>query len=118
MAHNGRAVLVVEDDPEINELVGAYVQIAGFEYQPALTGAQAVEKARQSRPVLIVLDIMLPDFDGFEGSAGTFCQNRIEASMSREIDETMLTAFVLGELSEEQAADVRERLTACSSPSS
>jgi two-component system OmpR family response regulator len=66
MAQNGRAVLVVEDDPEINELVGAYVQIAGFEYQPALNGTQAVEKARQSRPVLIVLDIMLPDFDGFE----------------------------------------------------
>src|SRR5947208_11742856 len=66
MAQNGRSVLVVEDDPEINELVGAYVQIAGFEYHPALTGAQAVEKARQTRPALIVLDIMLPDFDGFE----------------------------------------------------
>src|SRR6266487_3953856 len=69
MPENGRAVLVVEDDPEINELVGAYVQIAGFEYQPALTGAQAVEKARQTRPALIVLDIMLPHVDG-AGSGG------------------------------------------------
>jgi two-component system OmpR family response regulator len=66
MPANGRAVLVVEDDPEINELVGAYVQIAGFTYQSALTGAQGVEKAHLNHPALIVLDIMLPDFDGFE----------------------------------------------------
>ncbi|MDB5319440.1 MAG: two component transcriptional regulator, winged helix family, partial [Phycisphaerales bacterium] len=66
MSQNGRAVLVVEDDPEINELVGAYVQIAGFDYHRALSGQEAVDKARQSNPALIVLDIMLPDFDGFE----------------------------------------------------
>jgi two-component system OmpR family response regulator len=66
MSEKGRAVLVVEDDPEINELVGAYVQIAGFDYHSALTGKQAVEKARSGHPSLIVLDIMLPDFDGFE----------------------------------------------------
>jgi two-component system OmpR family response regulator len=66
MSDKQGAVLVVEDDPEINELVGAYVQIAGFEYEPALTGAQAVEKARATNPSLIVLDVMLPDFDGFE----------------------------------------------------
>ena len=66
MPENGRSVLVVEDDPEINELVGAYVQIAGFEYESALNGTQAVEKARSVHPALIVLDVMLPDFDGFE----------------------------------------------------
>ena len=66
MAENGRSVLVVEDDPEINELVGAYVQIAGFDYRSALTGTAAVEAARRAQPALIVLDIMLPDFDGFE----------------------------------------------------
>jgi two-component system OmpR family response regulator len=66
MPEKARSVLVVEDDPEINELVGAYVQIAGYDYQSALTGTQAVAKAQQSHPALIVLDIMLPDFDGFE----------------------------------------------------
>jgi DNA-binding response OmpR family regulator len=66
MSETGRAVLVVEDDPEINELVGAYVQIAGFDYESALNGRQAVEKAGQMHPALIVLDVMLPDFDGFE----------------------------------------------------
>ena len=58
-------VLVVEDDREINELVGAYVQIAGFEYRSALDGASALQQARQHHPSLIVLDLMLPDTDGF-----------------------------------------------------
>lgn len=59
-------VLVVEDDREINELVGAYAQIAGFGYRSALNGADALSAVRQRRPALIVLDLMLPDLDGFE----------------------------------------------------
>ena len=88
MPENGRSVLVVEDDPEINELVGAYVQIAGFAYEPALNGAQAVEKAQATRPSLIVLDVMLPDFDGFEVA------RRLKGeSHTREIPIVMLTAL-------------------------
>jgi two-component system, OmpR family, response regulator ResD len=64
---NGQGgVLVVEDDPEINELVGAYAQIAGFEYRPALDGSTALKEVQQRRPAVIVLDLMLPDLDGFE----------------------------------------------------
>jgi len=88
MPENGRAVLVVEDDPEINELVGAYVEIAGYSYVRALNGTQAVEKARQSHPALIVLDIMLPDFDGFEVA------RRLKGeSDTRGIPIVMLTAL-------------------------
>lgn len=64
---NGQCdVLVVEDDPEINELVGAYARIAGFEYRAALDGATALAEVRRLPPTVIVLDLMLPDFDGFE----------------------------------------------------
>jgi DNA-binding response OmpR family regulator len=88
MSQNGRPVLVVEDDPEINELVGAYVQIAGFEYLSALNGQEAVEKARLSQPALIVLDIMLPDFDGFEVA------RRLKSeTTTRSIPIVMLTAL-------------------------
>lgn len=88
MSQNSRSVLVVEDDPEINELVGAYVQIAGFNYQSALTGAQAVAKATSARPSLIVLDIMLPDFDGFEVA------RRLKSEeQTRRIPIVMLTAL-------------------------
>ena len=61
-----RNVLVVEDDPEINELVGAYAQLAGFEYRRALNGSAALDEARRRPPAVIVLDLMLPDVDGFE----------------------------------------------------
>jgi two-component system OmpR family response regulator len=88
MSETGRAVLVVEDDPEINELVGAYVQIAGFDYESALNGSQAVEKAREMHPALIVLDVMLPDFDGFEVA------RRLKSeSNTRSIPIVMLTAL-------------------------
>jgi DNA-binding response OmpR family regulator len=58
--------LVVEDDPEINQLVGAYVEIAGFRYHCAPDGQSALRMARTDPPALVVLDIMLPDLDGFE----------------------------------------------------
>lgn len=88
MSETGRVVLVVEDDPEINELVGAYVQIAGYEYESALNGTQAVEKARDMHPALIVLDVMLPDFDGFEVA------RRLKGEIdTRSIPIVMLTAL-------------------------
>lgn len=62
----GRDVLVVEDDREINELVCAYAEIAGFGYRSALCGFDALEQVRRCPPALIVLDLMLPDIDGFE----------------------------------------------------
>ena len=66
MAENGQSLLVVEDDPELNELVGAYAQICGFEYRAALNGNTALQEAARRPPTLVVLDLMLPDLDGFE----------------------------------------------------
>jgi DNA-binding response OmpR family regulator len=62
----GADVLVVEDDTQINELLGAYVQIAGFQYRAALDGASALAAVRERLPSLVILDLMLPDTDGFE----------------------------------------------------
>jgi two-component system, OmpR family, response regulator len=59
-------VLVVEDDPEINELVAAYVQLAGFPCRRVMRGDDALREIAARRPALIVLDVMLPDLDGFE----------------------------------------------------
>jgi len=86
---NGRRdVLVVEDDPEINELVGAYARIAGFEYRAALDGATALAEVRRLPPTVIVLDLMLPDFDGFE-----ICR-RIKGELGRsDIPVIILTAL-------------------------
>jgi two-component system, OmpR family, response regulator len=59
-------LLVVEDEPNILELLSASLRFAGFEVATAATGFQALDAAKRSRPDLIVLDVMLPDLDGFD----------------------------------------------------
>jgi two-component system OmpR family response regulator len=59
-------LLVVEDEPSICELLAASLRYAGFQVVTAAAGNEAVEKASRHRPDLIVLDIMLPDMDGFD----------------------------------------------------
>ena len=59
-------LLVVEDDPNIVELLSASLRVAGFEVSAVTNGAEAVAAARQNPPDLVVLDVMLPDLDGFE----------------------------------------------------
>ncbi|MDG4823081.1 response regulator transcription factor [Asanoa sp. WMMD1127] len=59
-------LLVVEDDPNILELLSASLKFAGFEVSTATSGSSAVSAAKDRRPDLVVLDVMLPDLDGFE----------------------------------------------------
>ncbi|HVB45608.1 MAG TPA: response regulator transcription factor [Streptosporangiaceae bacterium] len=59
-------LLVVEDEPNILELLAASLRYAGFEVVTAAAGNDAVQAAQRHRPDLIVLDVMLPDMDGFE----------------------------------------------------
>ncbi|MEV0727450.1 MULTISPECIES: response regulator transcription factor [Polymorphospora] len=59
-------LLVVEDDPNILELLSASLRFAGFDVATATSGSAAVAAAKDRRPDLVVLDVMLPDFDGFE----------------------------------------------------
>lgn len=66
MSDGNGSVLVVEDDPEINGLVGAYAELCGFEYRRALDGATALGEAFRRPPTAMILDLMLPDVDGYE----------------------------------------------------
>ena len=58
-------ILVVEDEEPIRELVATALRFRGFEVEEAGSGAEALAAARNNRPSLIVLDVMLPDLDGF-----------------------------------------------------
>ncbi|GAA1299190.1 DNA-binding response regulator [Planotetraspora silvatica] len=58
-------VLVVDDEPNIRELLSAGLRFAGFDVVTASDGRQAVQVADQARPDLMLLDVMLPDMDGF-----------------------------------------------------
>ena len=59
-------VLVVEDEPDLAAVIAAYLQDEAFDVDIAGTGPQAVTMAKDLHPDLIVLDIMLPGFDGLE----------------------------------------------------
>jgi two-component system response regulator ResD len=60
------SILVVDDEPTIAEVVARYLERAGYETRTARDGPSAVAAALARRPDLIVLDIMLPGFDGLE----------------------------------------------------
>ncbi|WP_052553789.1 response regulator [Enhygromyxa salina] len=59
-------VLVVDDDPEARDLLCRAVLKEGWEVQQAVNGARALESIRASRPKLVLLDLMMPEMDGFE----------------------------------------------------
>ena len=59
-------VLVVDDEANIAELISMALRYEGFEVRAAHTGTKAVSAAKEFRPDAVVLDIMLPDFDGLE----------------------------------------------------
>lgn len=59
-------LLIVEDDVDISNMLKIYFASQGYEVETALRGGDALEKTRQSMPHLIVLDIMLPDINGYE----------------------------------------------------
>lgn len=59
-------LLIVEDDPDISNMLRIYFTAQGYDVDTALRGMDGVEKTRHVMPHLIVLDIMLPDIDGYE----------------------------------------------------
>ena len=59
-------ILVVDDDPNIRELERLYLEKENFTVRTAADGRQALEKFRKQPPDLILLDVMLPETDGYE----------------------------------------------------
>jgi two-component system OmpR family response regulator len=59
-------LLVVEDEPNILELLSASLRLAGFDVATATGGLEALTAVQRHRPDLVVLDVMLPDLDGFD----------------------------------------------------
>ncbi len=59
-------LLIVEDDIDTSEMLRVYFEAQGYRVIPALTGREALEKCKADPPDLILLDVRLPDIDGFE----------------------------------------------------
>jgi two-component system alkaline phosphatase synthesis response regulator PhoP len=64
--NTGQQILVVDDDRDIVRLVRAYLEKSGFRVLVAYDGQTAMYILRHDRPVLVVLDLMLPDQDGWD----------------------------------------------------
>nr|NIT61869.1 response regulator transcription factor [Fodinibius sp.]NIV16492.1 response regulator [Fodinibius sp.]NIY30449.1 response regulator [Fodinibius sp.] len=71
-------LLIVEDDPDTSEMLRVYFEAQGYQVVLATTGQEALEKCQAKLPDLILLDVRLPDFDGFE--VGKRLQNDLRTS--------------------------------------
>ena len=63
---SGKTVLVVDDEPHVVEFIAMNLELEGFRVVRAANGYEALEKAAKEMPDLVILDIMMPDIDGFE----------------------------------------------------
>ena len=92
-------VLVVDDEAPITELLSTALRYMGYEVATAATGAAALEAASKSVPDLVVLDVMLPDIDGFEvcrrlRADGDFVP--VIFLTARDAEEDRVTGFIRG----------------------
>jgi PleD family two-component response regulator len=79
-------LLIVEDDVDISNMLRIYFNAQGYEVDTAYRGMEALERTRQSMPHLIILDIMLPDIDGYE-----VCRNLRTIARTSHIPVIFLT---------------------------
>jgi two-component system OmpR family response regulator len=66
MTDDALRILAVDDEESITDLLGMALRYEGFDVQVAHTGRQALRAVTDRRPHLLILDVMLPDLDGFE----------------------------------------------------
>jgi two-component system, OmpR family, response regulator VicR len=60
------SILIVDDDQTLTKMLAKWLRAKGYDIQIATSGRDGLEKARKSQPDLVVLDVMMPEMDGFE----------------------------------------------------
>jgi DNA-binding response OmpR family regulator len=87
MAAEKSLILVVEDDAEMNQLQRELLAIHGMDSVPAYSGTEALAVDAERKPDAILLDVMLPELDGFETCI------RLREQQDRDVPVIMLTAM-------------------------
>jgi len=103
-------VLIVEDEPDIAELVKFHCEREGLDAQTVPSGKLALDAVRKDPPELVILDLMLPDVGGLE-----VCRRMKQWPETKDVSIVMVTAK--GEESDVVAAWRRAPTTTSSSPS-
>ena len=85
-------ILIVEDNPDLSQLLALYLNNAGYETSRAINSAQAISKALAERPDLIITDLYLPDMNAVDATV-LLKQDPITSG----IPVVVLTAMTLGE---------------------
>ena len=94
-------ILVVDDDPDIVEILRYNLSLAGYEVKAASNGKEAIKKAKIFIPEIILLDVMMPEMDGIEAcrlirEIPSLNNTRIIFLSARNEDYTQLSAFDAG----------------------
>jgi len=94
-------VLVVDDDPDIVEILRYNLSLAGYEVKSAANGKEAIKKAKLFIPQIILLDIMMPEMDGIEACSQIKGIPSLDNTMiiflsARSEDFTQIAAFDAG----------------------
>ena len=84
---NSKTILVIEDEPEIAELLATHIRGAGYEARLIDRGLEGLTSAQKDPPSLVLLDLMLPDVDGLE-----VCRELKRSEQTSGIPVIMLTA--------------------------
>jgi len=94
----GERILVVDDEPNIVDLATMYLEREGYRVESAFDGAQALEKIQALEPSLVVLDLMLPEVDGFEVCRQTRVNSDVPIIMltARDDDVDKIVGLELG----------------------
>ncbi len=95
---NCRSVLVVDDDPNVVELARLYLERDGYRVLTALDGADGLASAREERPDIVVLDVMLPRLNGLDICRALREESQVPIIMltARVEEEDRLTGLELG----------------------
>jgi len=82
-----KKILVVDDEERVREMLGFRLRLFGYEVVQAANGREAIEAATREKPDLVLLDVMMPELDGFQ-----VCSRLKQDEATRSIPVVILTA--------------------------
>lgn len=94
-----KKILFVENVPDQVEMVGMRLEEEGYEFISAMDGAEGLKKARENRPDLILLDLIMPKLDGLE-----VCSLLKQAEETKKTPIIVITALDVGDAQEKSFA--------------